>query len=55
MNKYYVIKKQTKKEDRKAIFKLISSSILMLGVFYGGMLLFFEIMIALNKFSEWLF
>lgn len=55
MDKYYIIKKQSKKEDRKAIWRLVRAALLMLGAFYGGMLLFFELMIALNRFSEWLF
>jgi hypothetical protein len=53
MDKYYVIKKQTKSEDRKAIYKLISMALFTSAAFYGGVLLFFEIIVLFDKFTKW--
>jgi len=49
MDKYYVIKKQSKKEDRRTIYHLIRDGLFLAVMFYGGMLLFFEFMIFLNS------
>lgn len=55
MEQFYIIKKQSKEEDRKAIKRLIIGGVAAAGIFYGSMLLFLEFIIYLDKFSKWLF
>lgn len=55
MNKYYLIKKQTKAKDKKVFTKLILYAMFLSVALYMSMLLFFKMMLMLDKFTKWLF